>query len=166
MEIATFLKLLEEEGKKVGDEWKLIYRASRDGLDRYNCIDKVYGKPNIMLFIHTEGDNVCGGFTKTGWKRNGGHESYSTDSKAFIFSLRSCKGFVPCISNIEPNNVSSALFYWNRDYCGFGCFDLFMSKSGTVHATASHYGSFPNRNHLLGGEREETIKDFEIFELK
>ena len=41
------------ENKKfmVNNDWKLIYRGSRDGFAQETCVLKVYDKPNIIILI-------------------------------------------------------------------------------------------------------------------
>ena len=106
------------------------------------------------------------GYTQTGWKKYQGNHSYTSDPNAFIFSLRSCKGFVPFISNIKKEKGDKALFYSNNSFCCFGGNDLWLDVNGSVNAwNPFYYDSFPNSRHRLGGKSDEDIKDFEIFEL-
>ena len=166
-EIETFLKLLQDNGKKVGHGWNLIYRASRDGLDRKICINKMYGKPNIMLFIHSDGDCICGGFTATGWNKNGLHGSYSADPEAFMFSLRSPKGWAPFISNVKKEHTEYALYYGSGFYCCFGSgYGTFIVANKSIHAhPPKYYESFPKKYYLVSGNYCVKIIDIEAFEL-
>ena len=170
-EIDSFMKLLRDNDKPEFDhyEYKLIYRSSRDGLGKLICENKVYGKKNILMIVESEGNNVCGGYTLTGWE-TGKKLNYSTtkDSKAFLYNIRSSKGYKPCISNVKDDCIDSALAYYDLCYCSFGDgYVLNIWNNGRIYNNVpASYHAFPeNSKQLLGGNHGETIKELEIYQL-
>jgi len=65
-------------------QWKLQYRATRDGFSAQNFHTKCDTAANTLTIIKSTNGNIFGGFTENAWKSTGG---YYNDQKAFIFSL-------------------------------------------------------------------------------
>merc|ERR1712228_601663 len=70
-------------------EWKLLYRASRDGYKIKDCHPKCYSHPNVVLIVQSEKGNVFGGFTQIGWDLNAKTDEYRSDPDAFLYLIRS-----------------------------------------------------------------------------
>ena len=66
-------------------KWQLIYRASQDGFEAASFHSKCDNKPNTLIIIKTESGNIFGGYTEQSWLST---DSYKTDPKAFIFSIK------------------------------------------------------------------------------
>lgn len=149
-------------------EYKLIYKASRDGQKGIIFQALVHGEQNILCIIST-GDNVFGGYTSVGWPiHNDGKQI--KDNKAFIFSIRSSKDWPPAIFNIIQDKV--ALSIQHGHHCVFGNhFCIFLNNFGqggglspTSYEPAKHY------DYLFGGREtnlgDVDIEDVEVFQLK
>ena len=60
-EIDQFRNLLQSNNKDIVNQpGELIYESIKDGVDRHKFIEKVHGKPNILLLIKL----------KDGWIQN------------------------------------------------------------------------------------------------
>ena len=100
-------------------DWKLLFRASRDGFHRNAFYEKCDKIPSTICIIQTPQNNVFGGFTKVKWdKSRGGH---SKDASAFVYSLRSDgqlkAEFFPVV---EPSK--DAIQYYENGYLSFGSY--------------------------------------------
>ena len=68
---------------------KLLYRASRDGLNFNNLKDKINNKSNLIFLFLTGNSRIFGSFTST--KIEVVHDNYIKDENAFAFSLNNNK---------------------------------------------------------------------------
>ena len=173
-EQSILMKLLRDHKKsELYDkyEWKLIYRASRDGLNE-DIAKKYYeNKKNLVAFIHTKNDNIFGGYTSSGWKHANGYDYvYNPDKNAFIFGIRSSKDYKPSIRNVLSNtsSISNAMFS-RKGYYLIWNYAIYIH--GTNH-TADVYGGsiyepYSSSHHLTGGlgPGHAKIKDIELFQL-
>ncbi len=66
----------------------LLYRATKDGFTKEAFDTKCKGKSNTVTIIRANDKYVFGGYTTAKWTRAANNNTYMTDSKAFIFSLR------------------------------------------------------------------------------
>jgi len=64
--------------------WKLQYRASRDGFGAKEFHRKYDGISNTLTVIKSEHGNIFGRFTEKAWDSS---NQFYSDPKAFIFSL-------------------------------------------------------------------------------
>eukprot|EP01084_Bolivina_argentea_P292166 502229_1 len=162
-EIKSFIKLLSENKKYLGNKWELIYSSNKDKLNKDVFIDKVYDKSNIVVFIETYNGNICGGYSKIGWNKNGKNGTYTQDDDAFIFGIRSCKNYPICLRSVNMNNSDyvEALRYHPAAYCMFGKNGvLYIYKNGNVfHNDPVTYNTFQRNRQLLAGESNEKKKD-------
>ncbi len=65
-------------------QWKLQYRATRDGFSAQNFHTKCDTAANTLTIIKSTNGNIFGGFVEKVWNSTGG---YNDDQKAFLFSL-------------------------------------------------------------------------------
>ena len=107
----------------------MIYKRTRDGYAANDFTDRVNGKKNILCIIHTDSDNVFGGYTQKGFNKNGDTED-TKDLKAFLFSIRSSKNYPPRIFN--PNKTRCQVRNDGGSlYCMFGVYPAFwLQDSG------------------------------------
>jgi len=68
-------------------EWKLIYKASRDGFKASDFHSKCDFQSGTLTVIKSESGNVFGGFTEKAWLSFLRNEEFVADPSAFIFSL-------------------------------------------------------------------------------
>lgn len=161
-----FMNLLEKNKKNFDNYiWNLIWRGSEDGLNRASFASKCFDEANLMVFIHTAGDNVFGGFTSKGWKT--GNDLFTADSKAFIFGIRSSKQYKPIISNIKKEEAHNAIYSCQGYYILFGQgFTINVSEAGYVHHNDQiSYEKLPEYIHLTAGNPSEEVVDIEVFQL-
>eukprot|EP01084_Bolivina_argentea_P252072 423015_1 len=167
-EIGLFFSLLSKNGKTLGKTWNLIYRATKDGLNRDAFVNKVHGKANVICFIHAEG-NVFGVYSSTGWER-GKINEYTQDHSAFLFGIRSSKNYAPIISNINRDDPheEKALGYHSTYYLAVGYSYVFYLGNGTVGQNDQNdtYDPFTNKHHFLGGKSSAKVTDVEVFQIK
>ena len=65
-------------------QWKLQYRATRDGFNGKNFHSKCDTAANTLTIVKSTNGNIFGGFAEKAWDSSG--KNY-LDPKAFIFSL-------------------------------------------------------------------------------
>eukprot|EP01083_Nonionella_stella_P066709 175894_1 len=164
----TLLSLLTDNGKIFSNKrWNLLYRSSEDlaGLNRDAFVNAVHGKPNIFCVIHSANNNVCGGYTSTGWKTAQSHCSYSRDDEAFLFGIRSSNAYPPMITNVKKETANHALCYQNGMYCMFASQLFIVGSNGYVcHNDNNVYDEFPNKYQLFGVHAQK-VTEMEAFQL-
>ena len=93
---AEQVKLLEmvynhlDNNKYPRNEWKLLFRGSRDGYHRNNFYSKCDNKSDTICIIQSPEGNVFGGFTSLKWIKVGssGRSGHEYDELAFVYHLR------------------------------------------------------------------------------
>ena len=65
---------------------KLIYRATKDGLNLQNVVNKINNKSNLIFLFFTGNKRIFGLFIKSKLE-NIQHDKYFKDENAFVFSL-------------------------------------------------------------------------------
>ena len=166
--------------------FNLIYSMDSDTdkeqsqMVRATLIDKVYDKENILILIHTVENNVIGAYTRIGWgkdandKDNGYEDTKNckTDD-AFIFGIRSCKGYEPQLSYIIKHSTSRsdyALSYHKNWLCLFGNErgDVILGiwdRSICAYEQNKHL-TFTENDYLFGGATcDQEIKSLEISQI-
>jgi hypothetical protein len=165
--------IINNEDKKILNNWfnsnndktiKLLYKASRDG-DNYQdfyrlCEDK---GPTITIALTTKGFKF-GGYTSLSWKNpNNGSCIYYEDKNAFIFSLNKKKKFYPKIGN--KNHVC---MHSDRGP-SFGGGNDFQLCNNCLHNNKSYnycQSTYNIENYELnGGEKNFTVKDYEVYSI-
>ena len=81
-----------------GKQWKLQYRATRDGFSAQNFHTKCDGLSNTLTIIKTTNGNIFGAFAEQAWTNS----TNVLDQKAFIISLinkenRPFKAMIICL---------------------------------------------------------------------
>ena len=121
VECGKLLSLFDSKGKfkDLGTySYNLIYRSSINGGKEKDFKDRVHGKGNVLCLLHTEEDNVFGGYTSCGWDITDEYCTTHRDDKAFLFSIRSIKGYEPAIFDVV--NAFDALRNQKEFVCMFG----------------------------------------------
>ena len=67
-----------------GKDFKLLYRATRDGFSAQSFHSKCDNIPNTLTVVKTTNNNIFGGYTEQTWD---GECIYKNDPNAFLFSL-------------------------------------------------------------------------------
>ena len=170
--------LIENQKFIVDNECKLIYRQSEEIVNGAHFRQKVFGKSNVLILIESENGNVIGGYTKTGWDKDFVGYGHSTDKNAFIFQIRSSKGYKPFISNIKQSDdsMTKAIGYGFNQWVQFGYTWIFsisfdiedsMKVYHSNNEPDNSYEPFPVSDNypMLGGKREDEIANFEVFQM-
>ena len=179
IEKSEFINLLQANDKSIiNQNWNLCFRFSRDIKDvstskeREIFIDKVHEKQDIVVFVETKCGNVFGGYTKQGWKKimrndDGNYRRvYTNDKDAFVFSIRSNKGWDMKISNVKQDQCDRALSHAVGTYLNFGSRWIFYQNCGKLrHQNPDNYESFPRDHYLLGGQTISEVTEIEAFQL-
>ena len=101
-----------DEWSKYSGNWKLIYKATRDGFGSKDFRSKCADKGSNFCVIKTQNGNIFGGYTALSWKLDGKdskHGSYRYDPTSFLFSFMNNKGKqkVKCENNGKDNVTAS-----------------------------------------------------------
>lgn len=172
-EQTIFMKLLRDNDKLGFDEkeWKLIYRASENGLNEKDAKSRYEYKDNLMCLFYTVNDEIFGGYTKTGWtppkvkKSSGENYHYDNDPDAFMFLIRS-KESKPFIIKFKNEKIKSendnSLFSRDGYYLIWNGLSYINSTTNCVQIyTHSRYEK-PPTGRLTADAK---IKDIEVFQL-
>ena len=176
-ECDKLLSLFDEQNKfkNLGNySYKLIYKGTRDGTEMSHFVSRCYDKPNLLCIISTNDGNVFGGYTAKGWHPG---KFKVIDERAFLFSIRSCKGSSPQIFNAIKGKVTI------RTEVSFYClFDI--NYAIWINAAGTGGGCYPpkaferppNKFYLLGSDSSDDeneneldydfIKEFRLSELE
>ena len=76
-------EIIENLNKRIND-FKLLYRASRDGFEAQNFHKKCDGQSNTLTLVKTISQIRFGGFTENYWDNNSGNKN---GKKGFVISL-------------------------------------------------------------------------------
>ena len=131
-----------------------------------------HDKKNLLCIIHTQNNNVFGGFTANGWPTTALQYNI-TDDKAFIFSIRSSLKFSPAIYDV--NVPEKALTIINGEYCCFGSDSMiYIFEKGSLSTVAVYsevsYKRFDKRQFIgdMGSysSTADRVIAVEVFQLK
>ena len=117
-------------------QWKLQYRATRDGFTAQNFHTKCDMAANTLIINKSTNCNIFGGFTEKGWDSTG--NGY-VDPKAYIFSLvnREKRPFKAMCTN----GASTIYCYSNHGpIFGSGHYILITSGSNADKTCYSNFG--------------------------
>lgn len=158
---------------KYNDDWKLLFRGTRDGIKRDDFYSKCNQITNIICIIQTPQNNVIGGFTTLTMDIN--KKEHVSDPDAFVYSIRSNIGKEAQLFPIKDNGKRAIHFNYNR-YLAFGfygsAFYMFLDGANEwilyVDSDATEYGLEPAEFHLNGNSDDYRMipKEIEVFQLE
>ena len=125
---------LQKSFNKKINEYKILYRASKDGFNVENFHAKCDGKGSTLTIILTKTKELLGGFAKYSWNKN---NEYKKGREGFIFSIN--------------NNIISKTGKYNI-YCKkengpvFGNFDIFISNNSNLNYESYYNIKFFNKS--------------------
>ena len=127
-------------------------------------------RKSMVLCIISTGDNVFGGYTKTGWNNTPYRQTNNLkDEKAFIFSIRSSKNYpaaifnttASCDGNLQCGGYYSGVFGNN--------FAIWIGDKLCGSYPCKSFEDPPFQDYLLGGRTfvytGVRIQDVEVFQL-
>jgi len=139
--------------------WKLEYKASKDGWDAVNFHSKVDNKGESISVIEDTDGNLFGGYTPIQWKSSG---NYLFDNRTFIFSLKNPLNQPIMLKNNGPQANNQYSIYDLSTYGPTfgGGHDIFISSnSNTQKTNYCNLGhSFDSPSGMSFGD--EKIKNF------
>ncbi|XP_062522752.1 uncharacterized protein LOC134197438 [Corticium candelabrum] len=150
--------------------WRLIYKASRDGFraaDFHRCCDN---KGETISVIHTTGGYLFGGYTDVPWTSGG---TWKSSSQSFLFAFRSSAlGNTPVKATVV--NSDNAVSHRSGYCCTFGGgHNIYIADSSNTNSTSysnwsdgSYYSYPPDlscNGHWLVGQRNFQTRDVEVF---
>ena len=123
--------------KLYANEWKLLYRRSRDGASRYEFYEKCDKMDKTICIIQTPQNNVFGGYTSLKWDKYASASGENLhDPTAFIYLIRSQnKKYVePKIWELQ-NHGRGPIQYYVYGYLSFGVFGtaFYFSSNGAIN---------------------------------
>ncbi len=135
-------------------QWKLQYRATRDGFTAQNFHTKCDTVANTLTVVKSTNGNIFGGFTEKAWDSS---NQYYSDPKAFIFSLvnKENKPFkVMCTNGTNAINCSAA---YGPSFGG-GC-DIYIASGSNANLTSScNFGSsYKHADYQNATDKAKTI---------
>jgi hypothetical protein len=135
-------------------QWKLQYRATRDGFSAQNFHTKCDTAANTLTIIKSTNGNIFGGFTEKAWNSTSG---YYDDQKAFLFSLvnKENKPFkVMC-------RIGGSAIYCNPSYGPTfgGGFDIHIASDSKSNTTSySNFGhTYKHADYQYGTDKAKSI---------
>ena len=153
--------------KLSGMQFKLLYRASRDGFEAARFHAKCDNQPRTLTIITTSKGNICGGYSEVVWDTTSG---YKDDPNAFLFSLKSLVA-LPMLIPIKSGGVN-AIFCSRHQGPVFGK-DLLVALLPTIKKSSSLLGiSYDfnkcifgpsGKNSFLAGSKRFKPSEIEVF---
>ena len=106
MDSVLWSKLFEISTKISNNNWKLIYRGTRDGFGAKDFHRECDGVAKTVTIVKTTNGNIFGGYTDLPWSSK---DIVSIDNNSFIFSLVNEK-YQPFISMPKTNQGSISCY--------------------------------------------------------
>jgi len=136
----------------LNQNWKLIYRATRDGFGATDFHSKCDSYQNSLVIIKSTNGNVFGGYTEQNWSHS---VDYKNDPNAFLLSFinqHNSKIIMKC------TNPSHAIFA-HRAYGPIFGHDLHIcNNSNTSNGSYSYLGhSYKHPNYANGSNEAKSF---------
>ena len=140
---------------------KLLYRSSRDGLELDTLKDKIMNKSNLIFLFLTGNTRIFGAYIKA--KIIVGHNIYTKDKDAFIFSLNNNRIYNILIPDLALKflNHNPVLIGNNANSNGFWIYSGKIDDKGLLNNPKVY--NFQKINELT--ENENMSNEFEILEI-
>jgi hypothetical protein len=143
----------------------LLYRGTRDGFASSAFHSRCDGKGNTITIIKNDNNHVFGGYISIAWHSSG---SWSTDSSAYLFSLRRDKS-----TNSEKYLINdSQKAIWGHISHGpeFGDNDIHICSNANTNKcslnTKSSY-NIPSKYYLAGKSDDDwLVTEIEVYQLE
>ena len=161
---AQFIELMDLCKFYSKQNFRLLYRGSRDGFNSLDFHANCDGIKNTLTIIKTTEDYIFGGYTGAAWDCSG---NYIEDTSTFIFSLKNYKN-----SPFRAMCVQNRLSIYGSKYYGpvFGMSDLVVKPFSnfdkfSYSQLSRDIFNFPSsQKYILSGEHMFQIKEIEVYE--
>lgn len=167
LKASEILKLNELCEFQSDAKWKLIYKASVHGFSAKDFHRHCDNHSNTLVIIKTTNNSVFGGFTSLNWTQTKKQAHYKPDKQAFLFS------FSGKIGKYRVSNAEYAIFCDSTQCSIFGSYpsDLFICNNSNL--SEKSYSNFPssygesrtNGDSPLGGQKNFSVKEFEVYKI-
>ena len=160
-------QILNDESKKMLISWlprkpiklTLLMNSNIDGDSTTAFMKKVNGKCPTLAVIKTTNGYIFGGYTTQFWK-----EGEVKDENAFVFSIDKKKKYLIK----QPEHATG---YGNNSWWGFGCgYNAIVCYENCTKRNDNYVDNgtydIPEKYELNGGERNFTVKSFEIYQVE
>ena len=154
--------------KLKGRQFKLLYRATRDGFAASSFHAKCDQQPKTLTVIKTSNGCIFGGYTSVAWDSTSRHKA---DPNAFIFSLVNAKK-QPQYMPIKTTMSVKAVYCFSSHGPVFGSFDICICNSKLGYSELGKifdFKLFPSETadsqSFLAGSREFQVAEIETFYL-
>ena len=146
--------------KKVKN-YKLLFRATRDGFQSNKFHEKCDGKNYTITFVITTIGRRFGGFTDQAWDQSA---NYKTGSNGFIFSLDN--------KEIYYNKNSSYNIYCHSSYgptfgngSDFRLSDNCNQNNNSYNSSDNSYNTY-GKKCAMAGTYNFWVKDYEVYQIE
>ena len=139
---------------------KLLYRASKDGLNLNNLRDKINNKSNLIFLFLIGNTRIFGSFISS--KIEVQHQTYTKDENAFVFSLNNNKIYEILIPQYAIYFYNGYTVLIGNNWNGNG-FWINSGKFNEKLLTEPKIYDFQNNYELTEGKNE--FNELEIFEI-
>ena len=157
------LDFIENEIKKSINKniknYKLLFRASRDGFEAKDFHKKCDGVSNTLILIKTKSGKRFGGFTEAEWDT---YSEYKNGKKGFIFSMYNKEIYynkygqynIYCNETIGPSFRGGPHDFTIWDLCN------------TSNKSFEYIQNLNNNNYVLEGDKHFFVKDYEVYNVE
>jgi len=149
-------------------EWRLLFRASRDGFATETFHSRCNNKGPTVTIVKS-GGNIFGGFTE---QSSTSERNWVTCSQAFLFSMVNPHGLGPTKLPLVTGEEQFAIYCNSRYGPTFGRWhDLCISGNANTNTSSySELGTSYQRppgqqNTFFTGAKNFTVTDYEVFSL-
>ena len=149
---------IKNKKKQTIKEYKLIFKASRDGFKAIDFHKKCDGKTNTLTLVFSKNGRIFGGFTDVSWdsesdaKEGSNGFIFSLDNKEIYYNIN-VKFNIRCIADYGPI---------------FGNFDLCISNNCNKNKSfiRSYAYDIHEKENLFDGNKFFYVEDYEVYELE
>ncbi len=140
--------------------YKLIYRASRNGYSAQDFHEKCDGKENTIVLVQARNGRRFGGFTEAKWDKS---NEYKSDGKGFIFSIDNKEVYY------NKKNNYGIYCYSDKGPTFGGGHDLFIdnncNKDNKSYDNSDHSYDTLGKKYALAGAKYFYVEDYEVYQL-
>ena len=174
MDSVLWSKLFEISTKISNNNWKLIYRGTRDGFGAKDFHRECDGVAKTVTIIKTTNGNIFGGYTDLPWSSPTKITDY-IDNNAFIFSLvneknqpfismpKNKEGSISCVSHCGPAFGKKSL---NRDLYIYSDSNINTESYSLLGNSFELTGISRDDEFILAGSEHFKTVEIEVYRIK
>ena len=141
--------------------YELIYRATVDGDSNSVSFNKCKNIPNLIWIMKDKNNNIFGCFNSIGINSN---NSYSKDSKCFLYSINKNKKYNPNlnITNNIYNCGSHLIEFGNNGKYEFNVGDKFLSSNSVTFTNGE---IFNHKLEMCNNNSPVSLVELEVYKV-